>query len=90
MTTHRVKSWKPFFDAIRKGDKLHDLRVNDRDYKVGDMLVLECYEPFTGNYTGETHVVEVSFITSNQFPCAFSSAVLPKDYVILSLRRKAS
>lgn len=43
-----------------------------------------------GCYTGEKHVVEVSFITSSQYPCAFSSAVLPRDYVILSLREQAT
>lgn len=70
MTTHHVKSWSHFFDAIKRGDKRHD--------------------PFAGCYTGEEHVVEVSFITSQQYPCAYSSAVLPKDYVILSLKEKAT
>jgi len=30
--------------------------------------------------------VEITYITSNNTPCAFSSAVLDKDYCILSLR----
>ena len=89
MTTHKVKSWSYFFDAIKRGDKLHDLRLNDRDYRVGDMLILERYDPFKGEYTGQVHPVEVSFITSSQYPCAFSSSVLPKDYVILSLHKVA-
>lgn len=53
MTTHHVKSWSHFFDAIKRGDKRHDLRLNDRDYAVGDMLVLQRYDPFAGCYTGE-------------------------------------
>jgi len=90
MTTHHVKSWSHFFDAIKRGDKRHDLRLNDRDYQVGDLLVLERYDPFAGCYTGEEYLVEISFITSSQYPCAFSSSVLPKDYVILSLKEKVT
>ena len=85
MTVHTVKSWSHFFKAIKRGDKKHDLRVNDRDYKLGDVLVLQEYDPAAGVYTGHTCCVRVSYITSNQFPCAFSSAVMMKNYCILSL-----
>lgn len=40
MNTHTVKSWVHFFDAIESGNKKHDLRKNDRNYKVGDTLIL--------------------------------------------------
>ena len=83
--THEVKSWSHFYDAIVAGAKRHDLRKNDRDYKVGDVLKLCRYDNINGKYTGEDCFVEISYITSNQFPCAFSSAVLPHDYCILSL-----
>jgi len=86
MATHKVKSWSYFFDAIVAGDKLHDLRKNDRDYQIGDELILQRYDMVMGRYTGDECVRTVSFITSNQFPCAYSSAVLPHDYVILSLK----
>jgi uncharacterized protein YqfB (UPF0267 family) len=85
MTIHEVKSWSHFFDAIEAGAKKHDLRKNDRDYKVGDTLRLLRYDNINGKYTGGTQVVAVTYVTSNQFPCAFSSAVIPNDYCILSL-----
>lgn len=87
MATHHVKSWAHFFDAIAAGDKTHDLRKDDRGYKVGDILMLKRYDNINGNYTGEELPVEVTYITSKQVPCAFSSAVLPADYAILSIQR---
>ena len=88
MNEYRVKSWSPFFQAIKRGDKLHDMRdLKDRKYKVGDVLVLEEYLPFEGCYTGETQRVEITYITSADTPCAFSSAALAPGYCILSLKK---
>jgi hypothetical protein len=85
MTLHHVKSWSHFFDAINTGHKKHDLRKNDRDYRVGDTLLLRRYDNINGRFTGESIYRSVTYITSNEFPCAYSSAVLPNDYCILSL-----
>lgn len=83
---HVCKSWSPFFQAIKRGDKKHDLRYDtDRNFKVGDVILLQEYEPFAGTYTGDEVKVRVTYITSRDLPCAFSSAVLDRDYCILSL-----
>jgi len=83
--THEVKSWTHYYDNIVVGLKKHDLRKNDRDYKVGDELLLKRYDHFKGEFTGETMLVKITYITSSQYPCAYSSAVLDKNYVILSI-----
>lgn len=83
MTTHEVKSWAHFFDAIADGRKSYDLRKDDRGYNIGDVLVLCRYDIVEGKYTGEKCCVTVTYITNNQHPCAYSSAVLPHDYCIL-------
>lgn len=88
MTTHYIKSWSHFFDAIKDGRKLHDLRKMDREYNVGDILVLQRYDNINGNYTGEELEAEITYITSNKVPCAFSSSALDKNYAILSLKIK--
>lgn len=86
MATYNVKSWVPFFQAFKRGEKKHDMRdLKDRDYQVGDILFLEEYDPFKGEYTGEVLRMKITYITSNKTPCAFSSAALDKDYCILSL-----
>ena len=82
---HQVKSWSHFYDAIVAGAKRHDLRKDDRNYQVGDVLNLRQYDNIKGEYTGEECLAEISYITNNQYPCAFSSSILPQDYCILSL-----
>ena len=84
---HKVKSWRHFYEAIYEGKKTHDLRLNDRDYNVGDILVLQEYDNIKGEYTGSQLKAEITYMTDNRIPCAFSSAVLPKEYCILSIRR---
>ena len=59
--------------------------LKDRNYKVGDILNLQEYDPFTGMYTGDEMRMKITYITSRDTPCAFSSAALDKNYCILSL-----
>lgn len=87
MTVHTVKSWSHFFDAIKAGDKTHDLRHNDRNYQVGDILDLMRYDNINGCYTGDSCQVEITYITNRERPCAFSGSVLDRDYCILSIRK---
>jgi hypothetical protein len=86
MTIHHVKSWTPFFEAFMRGDKRHDLRDDDRNYQIGDVLVLQEFHPFGNGYSGREMSMEVSYITGRETPCAFSSSALAKGFVILSLR----
>lgn len=72
------------------GVKTHDLRIDDRNYQVGDILELREYDIDTGTYTGRGCHMEITYITGRgpgQSPCAFSGAVLHRDYVILSVRK---
>jgi len=86
--THTVKSWSPFFQAIKAGQKTHDLRYDaDRGFSVGDRIVLQEFDPFAGTYSGDSCDVEVTYITSRDTPCAFSSAVLDREYCILSIKK---
>jgi hypothetical protein len=58
----------------------------DRDFKVGDTILLQEFDNVNGAYTGEELLVEITYITSRNTPCAFSSAVLDREYAILSLK----
>jgi len=87
MAVYNVKSWTHFFQAIKRGEKTHDMRdMKDRDYKVGDILNLQEYDPFSGNYSGDEVKVVVTYITSQNTPCAFSSAALKEGFCILSIQ----
>jgi hypothetical protein len=40
MTVHQVKCWPTMFDALKRGEKPFDVRLNDRCYQKGDYLDL--------------------------------------------------
>jgi hypothetical protein len=87
-TTHNVRSWSYLFQEMAAGRKTHDLRKNDRDYKVGDRLLLEEYDQVKGAATGRLCLMEITYITGRAVvPCAVSTAVLHDDYVILSVTK---
>jgi hypothetical protein len=83
---HELKCWPRFFDAIAEGRKRHDLRrSDDRDFQVGDRLLLREYDPATKVYTGREQTVEITFVTSAEKPCALSETALLSDFCILSI-----
>lgn len=43
--THYLKTCPQFYKEVKAGNKTFELRKNDRDYKVGDILVLQEYNP---------------------------------------------
>ena len=51
MTEHHLKSWPEYFEPIFEGYKNFELRRNDRDYRIGDVLVLREWEPNTKTYS---------------------------------------
>ncbi len=62
MTTHTLKTWPEYYDAIVRGDKTFEYRLNDRDFLVGDTLNLLRWDPQRGVYTGEDLQCLVTFI----------------------------
>lgn len=46
--THELKTWPEFFRATLDGTKKFELRRNDRDYRVGDQLLLKEWNPQAG------------------------------------------
>jgi hypothetical protein len=85
-TDYEVKSWPWFFQPMMDGEKKHDMRdKRDRPYKVGDRMLLREFDPRGSGYTGRTAVARITYITSNDSPCAMSSGALDNNYAILSV-----
>ncbi len=82
MVTHDLKTHKTHFTAVWNGDKTAEIRLNDRDLKEGDFLVLRettaCY--YTGRYLSAriTHVLE-NFVGIADGFCMLSLAVRTKE-----------
>lgn len=56
-TTHELKIFPRYFKAVQDGSKTFELRKNDRDFKVGDILVLKEFKSRLLDNTGPTEVV---------------------------------
>jgi ASC-1-like (ASCH) protein len=75
MTTHELKIWPQYFDAVANGTKTFEIRFEgDRDYAVGDTLILKEWREsrlgkkdgkmwqYDAEYTGREVVVHVTYI----------------------------
>ena len=47
MREHDLKTWSPFYAAVASGAKTFELRKDDRNYSVGDVLLLREWDPLS-------------------------------------------
>lgn len=85
---HELKCWPEYFEPILSDDKTFEARLNDRDFKVGDVLWLREWVPpqragAVREYTGRDTRVRVTYIMTSAFP-----AVRP-GWVVMALGRDA-
>ncbi|HFK0261663.1 TPA: DUF3850 domain-containing protein [Listeria monocytogenes] len=57
---HELKILSEYYWDIIEGRKTFEIRKNDRDFKVGDVLILR---EWNGDFTGLSILVEVTYIT---------------------------
>jgi hypothetical protein len=76
---HVLKIEPMYFIAVCAGSKRYELRKDDRDFKIGDVLVLSEYA--NGYYSGRYVCREINSILRN---C--EKYGLMKGYVILGLK----
>jgi len=60
---HELKCWPEFFEPVANGIKTFELRDDDRNYQVGDILKLREWIKDEG-YTGRNTYVTVTYILS--------------------------
>lgn len=78
MRIHELKVAGIHFPALRAGRKKFEYRLNDRDYKVGDYLLLrELTELMV--FTGKWLLFQVEYILDDSW---YS---MPKNHMVLSL-----
>ncbi len=82
MTEHALKILKRYIPRIFSGQKTFEIRKNDRDFQVGDILRLYEYDPDSGiqwAYEGRSPsiLVEIVYI---------SSAYQQEGYVVLGIK----
>lgn len=78
MKTHRLKTWPVVFESIVDRSKTFEFRKNDRDFKQGDLVVLEEWEPDNQKYTGRTETFTVGHVAQRAWG-------IPDGYCVFSL-----
>lgn len=63
--THELKTWPEYFTLVEMKVKNFEVRKNDRDFKEGDILRLQEYDPVTVVYTGNEVWRYVTYIFDN-------------------------
>ena len=56
------KTWPELFQDVLDGKKNFDLRLNDFDCEVGDILVFKEYDPNTKEYTGREIEKRIGYV----------------------------
>jgi hypothetical protein len=59
---HELKTWPEYFQAVWDGTKTFEVRKDDREYHVGDNLILREWDPEKCDYTGSGIVKRVTYI----------------------------
>jgi len=59
---HELKTWSSFYAPLARGTKKFELRKNDRDFQIGDMVQLKEYDPNVDYYTGRYIIARINYI----------------------------
>lgn len=78
--THDMKCWPIHYIEVCAGRKTCEVRLNDRNFQVGDFLCLREWNPVDEKYTGRETVREVThLLTGPMFG-------IGAGYVVMSIR----
>ena len=77
---HTLKTWPQPFEAVLSFRKTHEIRVNDRDFTEGDILVLQEFDPDINVLTGREITCRITYVTSA------GSFGLPNDLCVMSIK----
>ena len=86
---HELKCWKQFYAEVEAGRKTFEIRWNDRDYCVGDVLLLKEWDHLADGYTGRELRRTVTYITDWEQKRGFVVMGLKDDTAIRAARGEA-
>lgn len=83
MQHHTVKKINPYFNDMWQGSLTFDVRWNDRNFQVGDMMTVQEFDP-NGDSGARFMLAEITYIlTSDDFPHTISAGCVVMSLVIL-------
>ena len=75
---HSLKILREYYDAVLNGSKTFEIRKHDRNYQVGDKLILKEWDG--DKYTGRTITKEIVYMLDD------NSGYVLTGYVIMSIK----
>jgi len=82
---HELKVHPQYFREIKAGRKNWELRLNDRDFQLGDFLYLREYNPIEKTYTGdEIDNLEIIYILSGYYALAENHVIISFPPIIIN------
>lgn len=87
MKLHELKIKEEYFNAVIRGEKTFELRKNDRDYEVGDLIhfknIFNYDNPDLNEFEGyENCVFQITCVLKN-----VEQYGLDKEYCILGIKK---
>lgn len=77
--TRELKTLPEYFEAVVTGRKKFEVRKNDRNFQVDEILFLREWDALRG-YSGRNQYAKVDYILNDK--CGFG---LKKGYVVMSI-----
>lgn len=79
MKTHELKTETGYYKLVKNGTKQFEIRFNDRNFHVGDKLILKEIDE-KGQYTGEQATYLVTYLVDDK-------RFVKDGYVVMQLER---
>lgn len=80
---HELKCWLSGWQEVAAGRKSYEVRTNDRDYQIGDLLRLWCWYPDRSQTDGRVITVVVTAMSQGRWG-------LPSDICVLGFDPNAA
>ncbi|MED4377957.1 DUF3850 domain-containing protein [Schinkia azotoformans] len=78
VTIHKLKTWPEYFLAVALDKKTSEIRKNDRDFKVNDLVFLQEYDPANSKLTGREIATKITYLTDFE---------QKENYVVMSIEK---
>jgi ASC-1-like (ASCH) protein len=80
------KSYNPYFEQVRNGEKRFDLRLADFEVNSGDTVIFEEYDEVTRQPTGRSTVHKVGYVLKTKEAAYWSAEDIARfGFVVMGL-----
>lgn len=79
MKTHELKTINPYFQDSYNEDKTFEVRLNDRDFKVNDKIILKEYDPKNNSFSGRKIYAVITYILEKY-------EAIKENYIVFSYK----